>query len=192
MTSEVPAPPDIRRVRMNAVLYVVAMVAAAAVVVASVLLWREVTDDSTPTALPEAGVVPLDEGSEEEQERFAGVIDSATEVTTAFINIRHDDAESSIEAVMAGATGEFRDQYAKSTDDIIRLLKQNQSISEGKVVWTGVVASDQDSATVVVATSGTVANKASKNKPIARYYRLQLELVLEKGRWLTRDLQFVP
>ena len=190
MSSELPDA-DLRRVRVNVLLYVVALAAAAFVVVLAVLLWRELGDDGTPTALPQAGVVALEEGPEEEQQRYAAVIDSATTEATAFVNIRYDDAQASIEAVMAGATGPFREQYEKSTEDVIKILEENKSVMEGKVLWTGVVAIDPDSATVVVATTGTVANIQTDNKPVARNFRLQMELVLEEGKWLTRDLQFV-
>ena len=190
MSSEAPDT-DLPRVRVNVLLYVVAMAAAAFVVVLAVLLWRELSDDGTPTALPEAGVVPLEEAPDEEQEHYAAVIDSATNEAHAFVNIRYDDAQASIDAVMAGATGAFREQYAKSTEDVIKILEENKSVMEGKVLWTGVVAIDPDSATVVVATTGTVANIQTDNKPVARNFRLQMELVLEEGKWLTRDLQFV-
>ena len=43
-------------------------------------------------------------------------------------------------------------------------------------VWAGVVAVDEDSATVIVASSGTVANRTTKFKPVPRNYRLQLDL----------------
>ena len=178
------------RVRLNALLYVVAMVVAALLVV---LVVTTVTgqDDDDPIALPVDGVVQLDASADDEQERYAAVLDSATSVATAFVNIRYDDAQASIEAVMAGATGDFRDQYAKSTDGVIQILEQNKSVMTGKVLWTGVVAQDKDSATVVVATTGTVANVQTGDKPVARNFRLQLQLVLEKGTWLTSDLQFV-
>ncbi len=177
------------RVRLNVLLYVVVMVAAALVVVAAVTTLR---DDAAPATLPVTGVVELDEASDAEQQRNADILDSASTEATAFVNIRYDDAQASIDKVMEGATGAFRDQYAKSTDGVIEILQENQSIMTGEVLWTGVVAQDQDSATVIVATSGTVQNKQTGNKPVARYFRLQLELVSEKGRWLTSDLQFVP
>ena len=174
---------------LNVLLYVVVMVAAALVVVAAV---RALDDDPTPTALPVKGVIELDEASGTEQQRYADILDSASTEATAFVNIRYDDAQASIDAVMAGATGAFRDQYAKSTDGVIQVLTDNKSIMTGEVLWTGVVAQDPDSATVIVATSGTVQNKQTGDKPVARFFRLQLQLVSEKGRWLTSDLQFVP
>jgi Mce-associated membrane protein len=176
------------RVALNVVLYVVVMVAAALLVVAAVKVLR---DDPAPTALPVAGEVDLKAGSEAEQQRYADIIDSASKEATAFVNVRYDDAQASIDAVMAGATGDFRDQYAKSTDGVIQVLKDNKSVMSGKVLWTGVVAQDPDSATVIVATGGTVQNKSTGDKPVARYFRLQLQLAFEHGRWLTSDLQFV-
>ena len=177
------------RVLLNVTLYVVVMVAAALLVVVAV---RAFDDDPAPATLPVKGVVELDESSSGEQERYADIIASASKEATAFVNIRYDDAQASIDAVMAGATGDFRDQYEKSTEALIKLLQDNKSIRTGDVLWTGVVAQDPDSATVIIATSGTVQNKQTGNQPKAEYYRLQLQLVSEKGRWLTSDLQFVP
>jgi Mce-associated membrane protein len=178
----------VTRVRLNVLLYVVVMVAAALLVVATV---RVVQDDSATPSLPADGVVELDAAPAADQERYADVLESASAEATAFVNIRYDDAQASIDAVMEGATGAFRDQYSQSTDSVIKVLEDNQSIMTGEVLWSGVVAQDPDSATVIVATSGTVQNKQTGNKPVARYFRLQLQLVSEDGRWLTNDLQFV-
>ena len=177
------------RTLVNVLLYVVVMLATAVLVVAGV---RVLDDDPGPTTLPVKGVVELDAASSTEQQRYSDILDSASQEATAFVNIRYDDAQASIDAVMAGATGDFRAQYAKSTDGVIQVLTENKSVMSGKVLWTGVVAQDPDSATVIVATSGTVQNKQTGDKPVARFFRLQLQLVSEKGRWLTSDLQFVP
>ena len=92
---------------------------------------------------------------------------------------------------MAGATGDFRDQYSQATEALITLLQDNKSIRTGEVIWAGVVAQDPDSATVILATTGTVQNNQTGANPKAENYRIQMQLVAEKGRWLTSDLQFV-
>ena len=130
-----------------------------------------------------------DERAREEQ--YGAVLSAARSEAEAFINIRYDAAQASIDKVAAGATGKFKDQYASSTQGVIKVLRQNRSVMDGSVVWAGVVSVDGDSATVIAATTGTVANVSTKNKPVARNFRLQLELVREGGRWLTSDLQFV-
>ncbi|MEJ7794890.1 MAG: hypothetical protein WKF50_05005 [Nocardioides sp.] len=126
-----------------------------------------------------------------EQERYGEVLASARAEAEAFINIRYDDAQASIDRVAEGATGEFREEYTSSSERVIEVLVQNESVMEGEVLYAGVVDVDQDSATVIAATSGTVANKQTDNQPVGRSFRLQLELVYEDGRWLTDDLQVV-
>ncbi len=177
------------RVFLNVSLYVVVMVAAALLVVAAV---RVHDDDSGPTSLPVKGVAELDEASATEQQRNTDILAAASKEATAFVNIRYDTAQESIDAVMAGATGDFRDQYSKATEALITVLQGNKSIRTGEVIWAGVVAQDPDSATVILATTGTVQNKQTGKDPVAENYRIQMDLVVEKGRWLTNDLQFVP
>ena len=99
---------------------------------------------------------------------------------------------STPEAVLSLATGQFRSQYQQSTEGLATVAKRAKSVQTGEVVWSGVVASDEDSATVIVASSGTVSNKTTEFKAVPRNYRLQLDLAYEDERWLTRDLQFVP
>jgi Mce-associated membrane protein len=175
-----------KRVPLNLALYVVVMVAAALLVVAAVRVFQ---DDPAPTSLPVQGVVELDEASGTEQQRYADIIDAATAEATAMVNISYTDVQAAIDKVMAGATGDFKKQYDAATDALIKLFQDNQSVRKGQVLWAGVVAQDPDSATVILATSGMVATKKTPAK--AENYRIQMQLVSEKGRWLTSDLQFV-
>jgi Mce-associated membrane protein len=122
---------------------------------------------------------------------YGEVQHAATEETEAFINISYKDAQASIDKVAAGATGAFAKQYDSSTKGVIELLTQNKSVMTGEVVWAGVSSLDDDSASVIVATTGTVANKQTHNEPVARNFRLRLDLVLVDGHWLTKNLEFV-
>ncbi len=162
--------------RGNIALYVATVLLACVCIVGGVMSWR------THEARERAQV---------QQERYGDVLAAATDEAEAFINIRYDDARDSIDRVAEGATGEFKKQYSSSTEGVLQVLRQEKSVMEGKVLWAGVVDVDQDSATVIAATSGTVANRQTDNQPVARNFRLRLDLVLEDGRWLTNDLQFV-
>jgi Mce-associated membrane protein len=162
--------------RRTIALYVATVLLACVCVVGGVMAWR--THENR-------------ERAQAEQERYGDVLAAATDEAEAFINIRYDDAEESIDRVAEGATGEFKKQYSSSTEGVLKVIKQEKSVMDGKVLWAGVVDVDQDSATVIAATSGTVANQQTNNQPVARNFRLRLDLVLEDGRWLTNDLQFV-
>lgn len=159
--------------------------------------WAVVTDrrveDGTSRAGEDTGkgtITAVPEASPEEQERIAAALESATKMVTAFVNLRHDDLEASIEAVESMAAGNFLEQYEKSSDSLIKVAEEAQTVMTGEVVWSAYVTGDEDSATVLLAASGTVENNLT-DKPEARTYRVQVELLYENDRWLTRDLQFV-
>jgi Mce-associated membrane protein len=164
------------RVRLDIALFAVALLLSCGVVFGGVLVYNEHQDREHEAAA---------------QERYGDVLSAARDEVEAFINIDYRDAQASIDAVAAGATGEFAEQYDTSTEGVVDLLEQNESVMDGEVLWAGVTDLDADSATVLAATQGTVANKASEGEPVARYFRLKLDLQLVDGEWRTSNLEFV-
>ena len=157
-------------------LYVLALLLGCAVVFGGVLVHQEREDRQRASA---------------EQERYGDVLAAARKEIEAFVNIDYTDAQSSIDAVAAGATGDFAKQYDTSTKDVVKILTRAKSVMEGKVLWAGVVDVDSDSASVVVATTGTVANTSTENKPVARQFRIKVDLVREDDAWKTSNVEFV-
>ncbi|HEY0950114.1 hypothetical protein [Nocardioides sp.] len=164
------------RVGLNIVLYVLALLLACGVVFGGVLVVQEHRDRDRAAG---------------EQERYGDVLASARSEVEAFINIDYRQAQESIDAVAAGATGKFATDYDSRTKNVIEVLERNKSVMDGQVLWAGVTTLDPDSATVIVATTGTVANVSTDNKPVARYFRLKLDLQKVGGAWKTADLEFV-
>lgn len=204
------------RVRLNAALYAAVLLCVALVGFLAVKMWHDhadkggdtsggwfsrtvavVTDDRAEvdtmagTSVGRGVVQAVPAASEEEQERVAAQIEAASKMVTAFVNFSYQDADATIEAVRSMSTGTFLQQYSKGATDLKRIATQAKSEMDAEVVWAGLVAGDDDSATVIVATSGTVKNQTTKFQPEARNYRIQVELVREDDRWLTRDLQYV-
>jgi Mce-associated membrane protein len=125
------------------------------------------------------------------QLRYGAVLTAAGTEVTAFVNMRYDRASESVGAVAAGATGDFRDHYVRSAEQVIRVLRRNRSMMTGRVVWSGVAAISPTRATVIVATTGTVSNHRTQGAEEARDFRFRVTLVHESGRWLTSDIAFV-
>ena len=164
------------RVRLDIGLFVLALLLACACVFGGVLVVQHHRDAQRAAT---------------EQERYGDVLAAARTEVTAFINIDYRNAQDSIDAVAAGATGDFRKQYDTSTDSVVKVLQREQSVMDGKVLWAGVVDVDADSATVLAATTGTVANRSTDNQKVARLFRLKLDLQKVDGKWLTSNLEFV-
>lgn len=126
----------------------------------------------------------------EADQRRQGILAAARQSALNFTSLdyRHYDRDSA--NVLAGATGEFKEQFTAQTDQLTKLVAQNKSVSEGQVLEAGIVRSDEDSARVLVVADSKVTNTAAPEGE-ARTYRLQLDLVHKDGRWLTSDVEFV-
>ncbi|MEV6051324.1 hypothetical protein [Streptomyces sp. NPDC052107] len=120
------------------------------------------------------------------QDVLAAARQSALNFTS--LDYRHYDQDS--RNVLKGATGDFKKQFAAQTAQLTKLVAQNKSVSEGQVLEAGIVRSDARSARVLVVADSKVTNTAAPAGQ-ARTYRLQLDLVRVKGRWLTSDVTFV-
>lgn len=109
----------------------------------------------------------------------------------AFLTVDHEDMDPLIDAVLAGATGVFKEQYESQRERLEREAIRTEATSTAEVVALGVGDHDEDSATVLVAANSTVTNTSTGSEGQVRYYRLRLELVREDDRWLASDVQFV-
>jgi Mce-associated membrane protein len=119
------------------------------------------------------------------------VAEAARTEAVAFLTVDHADMEPVIEAVLAGATGDFAEQYASQREKLTREAVRTEATSTAEVVALGVGDLDDDSATVLVAANSTVTNTSTATEGEVRYYRLRLDLVREDERWLTSNVQFV-
>ncbi|WP_406275591.1 hypothetical protein OHT93_30245 [Streptomyces sp. NBC_00191] len=120
------------------------------------------------------------------QEILAAARQSALNFTS--LDYRHYAQDS--ENVLKGATGDFKEQFSGQTTELTKLVAANKSISQGQVLEAGITRSDERTARVLVVADSKVTNTAAPGGQ-ARTYRLQLDLVLEHGRWLTSDVEFV-
>lgn len=193
------------RVRLNVTLYAATVLLGCVAIFLGIVIQRSDLDlafwkdDDASSTTPGVGqdtgrgvVTALDEADEADQQRVAAQLDAATKVVDAMVNLDYKTVDDDIEAVRGLATGTFLDQWDKASANVKSLAERAQSTTKGEVVWTGLVSGDKDSATVIVAATGTAASKTTEFKEEARNYRMQVELVLDKGAWLTSDLQYVP
>ncbi|ATW52929.1 hypothetical protein CGZ69_29715 [Streptomyces peucetius subsp. caesius ATCC 27952] len=120
------------------------------------------------------------------QDILAAARQSALNFTS--LDYRHYDRDS--KNVLKGATGDFEEQFASQTAELTKLVASNKSVSEGQVLEAGIARADERSARVLVVADSKVTNSAAPEGQ-SRTYRLQLDLVLERGRWLTSNVEFV-
>lgn len=119
------------------------------------------------------------------------VAEAARTEALAFLTVDHADMDPLIDAVLAGATGDFAEEYESQREKLTSEAIRTEATSTPEVVALGVGDQDDDSATVLVAANSTVTNTGTGSDGQVRYYRLRLDLVREGERWLTSNVQFV-
>jgi Mce-associated membrane protein len=107
-----------------------------------------------------------------------------------FVSLSAATIDRDLDRVSSGATGDFADQFDTAKARVKSLVVTNKVRQIGSVVDAAPVASDRDSATVLVVADATTYN-VSAPKGQLRHYRVQVDMAKIKGAWRVSTLQFV-
>lgn len=120
----------------------------------------------------------------------AGAMQSARQLALDFTTYNHGTWDADAQRVLDGATGQFKEEFSAGSSSVKAEVVTNQATSKGDVKEAAVVSNDKDSAQVLVIVNAVVTNTAAK-QGVERRYRIKLDMVREKDRWLTADFQVV-
>ncbi|MEO6204900.1 MAG: hypothetical protein ABIO67_05900 [Mycobacteriales bacterium] len=120
----------------------------------------------------------------------AGALAAARQEALNLTSIDGREIEADLKRVLDGATGQFKTDFAQRSEDLKKVLADNNVIAEGRVLEAALVRADTESATALVVVDSNVKNKAAPDGR-SNTYRMQLDLERHNGRWLTSTLQFV-
>ncbi len=97
------------------------------------------------------------------------------------------ELDSNFDAVLDGATGEFKEMYAQSSGELRQLLVDNNAQAEGVVVEAGVKSATTDRVEVLLFIDQTVTNSVVPEPRLDRS-RVTMTLELVDGRWLASQV----
>jgi Mce-associated membrane protein len=134
-------------------------------------------------------VVALQKQSTEKTER-EGAMKAARQLALDFTTYDYKTWDADSQRVLNDSTGQFKDEFQAGIAAVKTEVQANKATSKGDVKEAAVVSNDKDSAQVLVIVNAVVTNTASADG-VERRYRIKLDMVREKDRWLTADLQVV-
>lgn len=134
-------------------------------------------------------VVALRRQNARDEDR-AGAMQAARQVALDFTTYNYGTWDKDAERVINDSTGQFKEEFASGSSSVKTEVVTNKATSKGDVKEAAVVSNDKDSAQVLVIVNAVVTNTASKDG-VERRYRIKLDMVREKDRWLTADFQVV-
>lgn len=115
---------------------------------------------------------------------------AATQLAVNFTTLDYRSFDRDARRVLDGSTGTFKAEFSAQSSQLKQLVTANKAVSKGKVLRAGLVAYDTDSARVLLVVDADVTN-SSATTPVARHYRMQVDLNRSGGQWLAGQLQFV-
>lgn len=134
-------------------------------------------------------VVALHRQSEVQDQRD-GAMKAARQLALDFTTYDHKTWDADAKRVLDDSTGQFKAEFEAGANAVKAEVLTNKATSKGDVKEAAVVSNDKDSAQVLVIVNAVVTNTASTDG-VERRYRIKLDMVREKDRWLTADLQVV-
>ncbi|WP_308288931.1 hypothetical protein [Streptomyces humicola] len=124
------------------------------------------------------------------EQRNQDILTAARQLALNFTSLDYRHYDQDARNVLNMATGDFKQQFADQTSNLTKLVATNKSVSEGQILDAGIAEADARSASVLVAVDSKVTNVAAPQGQV-RNYRLQVDLVLQGGRWLASNVEFV-
>ncbi|HEY9312312.1 hypothetical protein [Williamsia sp.] len=104
-----------------------------------------------------------------------------------------DGREQRSAQILAGATGEFEDEFAQSVDAYTKFVTQIGAVATGTVDGVGMSTRSGDRATLIVTAAITVRSDltdAGADEPVPRRFRVQVEMVPDGGSLKISALEF--
>ena len=104
--------------------------------------------------------------------------------------ISHETADRDLARIIAAATGTLKTQFEAQAKTFPGVLRQEKSVSVGRVLAAGVKSQQDGTVDVLVAVDATVRNAASADTGVVKHYRMDMRLIQVDGRWLVSTVAF--
>ena len=123
--------------------------------------------------------------------RYAEAMAAASDEATAFVNVDHETAEEDLARIAAGATGPLKVRYTEDVGRIVRGLRRDGLVTEGEVLWTGVVRVDAVRRHGPGGDDGHPVRPADEGTCPPASCGCVCSLVPVDGEWLTSEIEQV-
>ncbi|EME21171.1 hypothetical protein [Rhodococcus triatomae] len=115
---------------------------------------------------------------------------AARETATNLATVDHTTAESDVQRVLDGATGEFHDEFASSADSFVSVVKDTEVTTVAEDADAAIETWDGDRGVVLVQVRSTVTNRVEPQEK-TRVWRLRLTMEQSDGSYRTSALEYV-
>ena len=128
----------------------------------------------------------------QQHQRTAEYAAAARQGVINLMSIDYATAQDSVQRVLDGSTGRFRDNFAETADDFVKALQDEKIVTKATINNAAVKSMTDDSAVVLVsATSRREGKQAPEDQQQPRLWRIMLNLVRDGGQIKMTSVEFV-
>ncbi|OBI06422.1 hypothetical protein A5715_20525 [Mycolicibacter heraklionensis] len=113
----------------------------------------------------------------------AQALETAEKYTLALTSVDPAAIDQNFAEIIDGATGEFKDVYSASSEQLRQLLIENKASAHGTVIDSAVKSATKNKVEVLLFVDQAVSNKALSQPQIDRS-RIVITMEKVNGRWL--------
>ena len=118
----------------------------------------------------------------------AQALEAAEKYTLVLTSVDPNAIDKNFAEVLDGATGEFKDMYAASSEQLRQLLIDNKAAAHGTVVDAAVKSASKNQVEVLLFVDQSVSNKTAPGAQIDRS-RIVMTMHKVNGRWLAAKVE---
>jgi Mce-associated membrane protein len=126
-----------------------------------------------------------------EQTQSAEFAAAARQGVVTLMSLNFNNAKEDVQRIIDNTTGEFKKDFQGQSDAFIKVAQNSKVITEATVSAAAVQSMTKDTATVLVAVTTNVSNKAS-DKQQPRSWRLKVGMTRDGDRIKLSKVEFVP
>ncbi|SDH29613.1 Mce-associated membrane protein [Rhodococcus triatomae] len=123
--------------------------------------------------------------------RRQAYVDAARQTILNLTTIHPDTAREDVDRLLAGASGEFAQEFEGRADPFVSVVADARVATEGEVIVAGLETETDSSATVLVAARAIVSS-ADQPEPSPRDFRMRVTITDTDGELTASRVEFVP
>lgn len=119
-----------------------------------------------------------------------GALAAAQSYGVLLTSIDTNHIDENFTKVLDGATGEFKDMYSQSANQLRQVLIDNKAMSKGTVIDSAVKSASKDKVEVLLFIDQSISNKINPEARIDRN-RVAMTMQLVDNRWLASQVDIM-
>jgi Mce-associated membrane protein len=127
-----------------------------------------------------------------QQQREAAFVAGAKKGVANMISLDFNKAKEDVQRVIDGSTGQFKTDFQQRASDLIAVVSQSKTVTEGRVNAAAIESIERNSAVVLVSATSQVTNSPPGRDEPPQIWRLRVTVADVGGQYKLSKVEYIP